>query len=296
MTIMNLQECYTLLGITENATDEEITRAYKAMAMKYHPDKNRERIEWATVMMSNLNISYTTIMGSRFNDAPAVNGQADNENTGDTDPHNSHSEQRREKSDSAFEREPSFTEEIHRQILIKKFIRNREAAKDYLYRYFQYSLHNFARRDNPMNRSVFNEIVFSLRKFYHAINALARQTLDTELTEHFATFTDMIFTFYKASECINILDSYSNIIEVEAYRLYKKGDEALHIAHKEVFYDRHNRGYFKQDFALAYLMKAEETFRQTLRNFPDSTWAVETKIKHEYTLALQRYLDLFFNE
>lgn len=290
---MNLQECYTLLGITETATSEEIARAYKAMAMKYHPDKNRERIEWATTMMSNLNISYTTIMGSRFNDESSLNSQPDSEGT---ETNHTSREQRREKADPVQEREPSFSEEIHRQILIKKFIRNREAAKDYLYRYFQYSLHNFARRDNPMNRSVFNEIVYSLRKFYHAINALARQTLDPELTEHFATFTHMIFTFYKASECINILDSYKNIVEVEAYRLYKKGDESLHIAHREVFYDRHNRGYFKQDFATAYLMKAKEDFQRTLRSFPDSTWAVETKIKLEYTLALLRYLDLFFNE
>jgi len=290
---MNLQECYTILGIPETATGEEIAKAYKAMAMKYHPDRNRDRIEWATTMMSNLNISYTTIMGSRFNDESTLNGQPEEE---DIETNHNHREESQRKADAKREREPSFSEEIHRQILIKKFIRNREAAKDYLYRYFQYNLHNFSRRDNPMNRSVFNEIVFSLRKFYHAINALARQTLDPELIEHFNIFTEMIFTFYKASECVNILDSYSNIVEVEAYRLYKKGDESLHTAHKEVFYDRHNRGFFKQDFALAYLMKAEDDFRQTLRNFPDSTWAVETKIKYEYARALRRYLDLFFNE
>ncbi|HPJ39359.1 MAG TPA: J domain-containing protein [Spirochaetota bacterium] len=290
---MNLQECYTILGIPETATGEEIAKAYKAMAMKYHPDRNRDRIEWATTMMSNLNISYTTIMGSRFNDESTLNGQPEEE---DIETNHNHREESQRKADAKREREPSFSEEIHRQILIKKFIRNREAAKDYLYRYFQYNLHNFSRRDNPMNRSVFNEIVFSLRKFYHAINALARQTLDPELIEHFNIFTEMIFTFYKASECVNILDSYNNIVEVEAYRFYKKGDESLHTAHKEVFYDRHNRGFFKQDFALAYLMKAEDDFRQTLRNFPDSTWAVETKIKYEYARALRRYLDLFFNE
>ena len=30
---------YTILEIEQNATDEEVKKAYRRMAMKYHPDK-----------------------------------------------------------------------------------------------------------------------------------------------------------------------------------------------------------------------------------------------------------------
>lgn len=57
---------YKVLGVAHDASDEEITKAYKKLAKKYHPDLNPGNQESAT-KMSEINASYDLIKSGKAN-------------------------------------------------------------------------------------------------------------------------------------------------------------------------------------------------------------------------------------
>ena len=65
----NLESAYTALEITPEATDEEIRKAYRKMAVKYHPDKvaylGEDLKIQANVKFQQLNASYEKIKKAR---------------------------------------------------------------------------------------------------------------------------------------------------------------------------------------------------------------------------------------
>lgn len=49
---------YSILGISKNASIEDIKKARNQMALKWHPDRNKENIEQATEKMKEINMAY----------------------------------------------------------------------------------------------------------------------------------------------------------------------------------------------------------------------------------------------
>ncbi len=58
---------YKVLGVSPNATDEEVRAAYRELAKKYHPDNyaNNPLSDLANEKMSEINEAYDTIMNMR---------------------------------------------------------------------------------------------------------------------------------------------------------------------------------------------------------------------------------------
>jgi hypothetical protein len=294
MNAPTIDESYKLLNVIHSANDDEIIRSYRMLALRYHPDKNRDKIEWATKIMSRINSAYTIIMTERFRakEKPEAKTTPSAQKSPLNEKYRREEEIRRQREE--YERQKE--EEQKTDQAIERFANIREAVKESLYRFFQYNLYNIARREQGSNRGIFNEVVASLRKNYHRIEEMIRTTADEEVLEHLNIFSDMIFNFYRAAECLNVPDRYDNVIEIEAFRMYRRGEESLHKSHREVFFTRHNRGSFERETALLFAREAVEYFRHTLKLFPESTWAVETGIKLDYTESLIKYINLFFEQ
>ena len=61
---MSKRDYYELLGVARNASDQEIKRAYRKLAMKYHPDKNPDNKE-AEAKFKEINEAYEILRDSQ---------------------------------------------------------------------------------------------------------------------------------------------------------------------------------------------------------------------------------------
>uniref|UniRef100_T1L6M6 DnaJ homolog subfamily B member 9 n=1 Tax=Tetranychus urticae TaxID=32264 RepID=T1L6M6_TETUR len=61
---VDLNICYRVLSLHYNATASEVKKAYKRMALRYHPDKNKS--PGAKDKFQAINNAYTKIMAAAY--------------------------------------------------------------------------------------------------------------------------------------------------------------------------------------------------------------------------------------
>jgi curved DNA-binding protein len=65
------KDYYQILGVPQNATNDDIKKAYRKLAMQYHPDRNPGKEKWANEKFKEINEAYA-ILGD-----PEKRGQYD---------------------------------------------------------------------------------------------------------------------------------------------------------------------------------------------------------------------------
>jgi curved DNA-binding protein len=55
------KDYYGVLGISRNASDTEIKKAYRKLAMQYHPDRNAGKEKWANEKFKEINEAYAAL-------------------------------------------------------------------------------------------------------------------------------------------------------------------------------------------------------------------------------------------
>lgn len=58
---LQAQDHYKVLGVSRNASDKEIKKAFRKLSMKYHPDRNQDRPSWAKKHFSEVTNAYDTL-------------------------------------------------------------------------------------------------------------------------------------------------------------------------------------------------------------------------------------------
>ena len=52
------KDYYSILGVPKNASDDDIKKAYRKLAMQFHPDKNPGKEKWANEKFKEINEAY----------------------------------------------------------------------------------------------------------------------------------------------------------------------------------------------------------------------------------------------
>ena len=70
-----MKDPYSVLGISKNATDEEVKSAYRELARKYHPDNYADNplADLAGEKMKEINDAYDAVMNSRKSGSKKLN-------------------------------------------------------------------------------------------------------------------------------------------------------------------------------------------------------------------------------
>ena len=64
---MSMKNPYEVLGVSENATDAEIKKAYRKLVLKYHPDRNKNNKSFE-LKMTEINKAYELIKNKEARD------------------------------------------------------------------------------------------------------------------------------------------------------------------------------------------------------------------------------------
>lgn len=59
------EDFYKILGVDRNASDAEIKKSYRSLAMKYHPDRNKDNPEAAEAKFKEINQAYEVLSDSK---------------------------------------------------------------------------------------------------------------------------------------------------------------------------------------------------------------------------------------
>jgi curved DNA-binding protein CbpA len=316
---MDIYESYKILGVSTTAEIEEITKAFKLLAKKFHPDANPDKLDWAHKKMSDLNQAYQVIVDykkgkstSSSRPGPSLTeylknlfkkeGYTFTGNFNKKHPDAKNQKQAQDKT-SYYDNHPSY-EDVkkaaeNRQNIISKVSREFKLKKDFIdeamFVYYQYKLYKRPLRKEGVGRLKFGDVRRNLKRGLMAIDKIYKSCPLDDLKEELKLYIDFVDKFVKSIDCKDYISSYNDIRNVEAYRYYRDGSDKLDKAFRNVFFEtKTTKNIFREVNIANLLSLAMENFIFIGEQYNQSNFAADASIKADlldyfYRLYIKKY-------
>ena len=281
---MTLREAFRVFGLAEDATIRDLNRAFRVLVKKYHPDVNRERLDWAHRAMTLVNVAYTTCRESldrpASNQKPRAKGPPHDgrgRNGTSTTAHGTAAASAPEPGSSGAEESARMRAHTARRL--------RDELLDLVYLYYQYGLENVHLRYEGVRRYRYR----SVRRRLH--------NLRTTLLGHRDQTTNTIAEFAAAFDKHTSIETFGMPSDPPpdrvAYRYLLEGTRSLDILIKRGFFEE-----FRRDKRIPPMPNSAElaaqNFLTVLTKYRGSRWTTEATVRLrllDATVALLTLID-----
>ena len=288
-------EAFNLLGISEGASIVEITKAYRKLAKKYHPDSNQENLDYAHKMMVRINEAYSIVkryLESELEFEKNIDRQYYRENR-KTESKYEYSynnsalwkwiqkfererrekEERRRKEIEKRRREEKAYREFFERLAKEQFLEKEDRKKyqillkhtiNTMEGFFRNNLHNQRFRERPYMKSVFDEFMERYELLLEKSKKLA-----TEFKSHlYSTKSKYLYEFLKTFifDAVTVLP-YPKDVSASSLRMY---EDAVYVSERFMYSFFSQKDDVPKNSVMELLKRSLNGYEMFLKSFPDS--------------------------
>jgi len=242
---MELDRALRLLKLNSTCSIDALNESFRKLAKTYHPDSNRGREKWAHKIMTDLNLSYETVLDYLTAvDKKAVGVESKS-------------------------KPGSFQVQFNRSI---------HYVLDGIYIYYQYGLENVRLRNEGVRKFRYRDSIRNLRDGIQSLEALKEHTASDSSSIRLQVFTDFSKAFFQNALINRCYFPSDMVSESSAYRHYSTGSDHLDYAIKDAFFGDEliqvRKGSYSDNMKLS-----RKEFMAVVAEYCDSSWVAEALLK-----------------
>ncbi len=306
---MKLHHALELLGIRPDATQQELTRAFRLCVKRFHPDYNPDRPEWSNNMMAQVNAAYEAVRvhmeavesGAGFRnraegyrrsgpDRGATHVRRQGHAAGQ-----SHAGGRRgaRRTDGSEGGGPEFYAAYNEPLkpeFIRAFTGATELLLDGVFRFYQYGLENVHLRRQGNLRSRYRGALRRVDRAIRQLETISSDNLNSHEEQRRSLTLQFAYAFSQNMRIEKFFVAAGPALDTKAYRHYRRGAELLDNVVKQSLF---GSTFVSRQGALSIGESShagEHELLTLLTCYRESHWATEAILKlHLLSAVLELY-------